>query len=262
MYDMATPIHYTLYLDSCGDPGWCSPNGKSNVKHYVIAGLALTSGSNLTANTEIERILNKYIPLASWTAPKYKREICYHHLIRGKGLFEKLDHPQRLAMANEIFDLLSQLKPVLFATVVDKVRMKERYGVNAYDPKIYGIQATMHRFAMFLKRQTNGVGTVVMDSEEYRKDHLLQEMVRTYKSTGVIIRGWNYQPMHEEHLERILNTIAFSDSDLSAGIQLADVCCRTVWQHYENAKSIRFAQLVTFWNRDPFRVFEPSLIPK
>ncbi len=259
---MTTPIHYTLYLDACGDPGWCPPNGKSNAKHYVIAGLALTASSNLTANTEVERILNKYVPHTPWCATKYKREICYHHLIRGKGLYERLDHPQRLSMADEIFTLLLQLKPVLFATVVDKVRMKERYNIHAYDPKIFGIQATMHRFAMFLKRQTDGVGAVVMDPEEYRKDHLLQEMVRTFKSTGIIIRGCDYQPRYEEHLERILNTIAFSDSDLSSGIQLADVCCRTVWQHYESAKSIRFGQLASLWNRENSRIFEPSLIPK
>ncbi len=258
---MSAPEHYTLYLDACGDPGWCPPNGKSPIKHYVIGGLALTAASNLVANGEVERILNKYIPF-SWSVSKYKRELCYHHLIRGKGLYESLDHPQRLAMANEVFDLFLQLKPVLFSTVVDKERMKARYGVNAHDPKIYAIQATIHRFAMFLKRQTNGVGSVVMDSEEYRKDHLLQEMIRQFKSTGIIIRGWNYQPVHEEHLERILNTIAFSDSDLSSGIQLADVVCRTVWQNYESAKNQRFTQLAPLWNRDTYRIYEPSLVPK
>jgi hypothetical protein len=255
-----TQITYTLYLDSCGDPGWCAPNGKSQVRYYVVAGLALTTKVDLEAYSEVNRILTKYI--GSATLRGYKLELCYHHLIRGKNQYEGLDHPQRLAMANEVFDLLLRQKPVLFATVVDKVRMKQRYGFQAHDPKLYGMRATMHRFAMFLKRQTDGVGNVMMDTEEYRKDHLIQEMVRTFKTTGIIIRGWNYQPMYEEHLERILNTIGFSDSDLSTGIQLADVCCRTVWQHFEHGKSDRFKQLATLWNRDNDRIYEPSVVPK
>jgi hypothetical protein len=165
-------------------------------------------------------------------------------------------------MANEIFDLLLRLKPVLFATVVNKVRMKERYGVNAYDPKVYAIQATIHRFAMFLKRQTDGIGNVMMDTEEYKRDHLLQEMVRTFKRTGIIMRGWMYQPRYEEKLERILNTIAFSDSDLSSGIQLADVCSRTTWQRYEHGLARRFSQLSPLWNREGQLVYEPSIVPK
>jgi hypothetical protein len=256
----ADPITYTLYLDSCGDSGWLPPFGKSPIKHYVVGGLALTSSANLIAAEEVNRILNEYIGDATWRG--YKIELCYHDLIRGKKQFEKLDHPQRLDMANEVFDLLLKLKPVLFSTVVDKVKMKHRYRDRAYDPKIYGIQATIHRFAMFLKRQTNGVGNVIMDSEEYRKDHLLQAMVRRFKTTGIIIRGWDYQPMYEEKLDRILNTIAFVDSDLSIGIQLADVICRTTWQHFEHKKSRRFNQLAPLWNRDRNRIYEPSLVPK
>ena len=256
----STPITYTLYLDSCGDPGWCAPNGKSTVKYYVIAGLALTSSADVNASLEVNRILSKYISDAE--SRGYKREICYHHLIRGKDQYEKLSNAERLAMANEIFDLILQLKPVLFATVVNKVRLKERYGFRAYDAKIYGIQATMHRFAMFLKRQTNGIGNVMMDAEEYKKDHLLQEMVRTFKTRGIIMRGWSYQPHYEENLERILNTIAFSDSDLSTGIQLADICSRTTWQYYEHMLSIRYTQLAPLWNREGSRIYEPSIVPK
>lgn len=256
----ATPTSYTLYLDSCGDPGWRAPNGNSTVKYYAVAGLALTSVADMTADQEVNRLLTKYIPDAE--SQGFKREICYHHLIYGKDQYQNLEDTQRLTMANEIFDLLLQLKPVLFATVVNKIRMKERYGVNAYDPKVYAIQATIHRFAMFLKRQTNGIGNVMMDSEEYKRDHLLQEMVRTFKRTGIIMRGWAYQPRYEERLERILNTIAFSDSDLSSGIQLADVCSRTTWQRYEHNLSGRYNQLNPLWNRQGTIIYEPSIIPR
>jgi hypothetical protein len=249
-----------LYLDSCGDPGWPHPNGKSQLRYYVVAGLALTPSQDLDAYVEVERILKSYLAWEVWSDQRL--ELCYHHLIRGKGAYSKLDHPQRLAMANEVFNLLLKLKPVLFATVIDKGRLKQRYGVNAFDPKLLGIRATIHRYAMFLKRQTNGIGNVMMDAEEYRKDHAIQEMVRTFKKTGVIIRGWDYQPMYEERLDRILNTIAFADSKTSVGIQLADFCSRTTWQHFEREKSERFKQLSPLWNRVGTKIYEPSIVPK
>ncbi len=124
MNTTATPTSYTLYLDSCGDPGWCAPNGKSTIRFYVVAGLALTSVADMKADQEVNRLLTRYIPNAETQG--FKREICYHHLIHGKDQYQNLEDTQRLAMANEIFDLLLQLKPVLFATVVDKIRMKER----------------------------------------------------------------------------------------------------------------------------------------
>jgi Protein of unknown function (DUF3800) len=257
---MAPMEKYTLYLDSCGDPGWNKPFGKSPIKYYVVAGLALTTECDLVANMEVERILGKYLTLAQWLG--FERELCYHHLIQGKGAYEKLTHEQRLAMANEVFDLLLKLKPILFASVINKPEMKERYGVDAHDPKLLGIRATIHRFGMSLKARDNAVGDVMMDAEEYRKDHLIQELVKTFKSKGVLIKGWNYQPNYNDKLERILNTISFADSTTCAGIQLADFCCRTTWQHYEEAKSNRFAQLSPLWDNKNGRVYEPCEIPK
>jgi hypothetical protein len=34
---------------------------------------------------------------------------------------------------------------------------------------------------MFLTNQTNGVGNVMMDAEEYLKDRLIQEMINSFK---------------------------------------------------------------------------------
>ena len=224
-----------------------------------MAGLAITPESDLEAYRKTDSILKKYIPKIEWNSPKF--ELCYHHLIRGKGIYSTLTHPQKLAMANEVFNLLLDLKPILFATAIDKLRLKQRYGVNAYDPKLLGIRATIHRFSMFLRRQ-NEVGGVTMDAEEYRKDHLIQEMVRTFKKTGIIIRGFTYQPRYVEKIDRILNTINFTDSNMSAGIQLADFVARTTWQHYERNKSRRFKQLSPLWDRDNDRIYEPSVVPR
>lgn len=250
---------YTLYLDTTGNLSWTPPWGKSNIQWYVVAGLAITPKPDLRAYKETNGILKKYIPRTEWHSPKF--ELCYHHLMRGKGIYSTISHPQRLAMANEVFGLILSLEPTLFATAIDKLRLKQRYGDRAFDPKLLGIRATIHRFSMFLKRQ-NAVGVATMDAEEYRKDRLIQEMVRTFKKTGIIIRGRSYQPMYIEKIDRVLNTINFTDSIMSAGIQLADFCSRTTWQHYERSKSNRFNQLAPLWDRVGNRVYEPSVFPK
>jgi hypothetical protein len=60
--NVETPV-YTLYLDSCGDPGLCPPYGKSTSKYYVNAGIALTANADLKAQTGVKRILLKYFGL-------------------------------------------------------------------------------------------------------------------------------------------------------------------------------------------------------
>ncbi|MCL2643435.1 MAG: hypothetical protein FWD52_08020 [Candidatus Bathyarchaeota archaeon] len=158
------PIFYTLYLDSSGDSGWCAPYGKSPVRYYVNAGLALTDEAKLMAEKEVKDILEKYVDV-SVVKYVYKIEIVYHDIIHGYNAFSVLKHEDRLNLSNEPFCLFEKLKPVMFATVVDKFRLKERYGNVAYNPKELAVRATIGRFSKFLENQ-NCTGTVIMDREE------------------------------------------------------------------------------------------------
>lgn len=79
---------------------------------------------------------------------------------------------------------------------------------------------------------------------------------------GVDISGVSYQPFKRDKLERIVGQISFVDSHTSAGIQLADVCCRTVWQAYEHNKRNRLDQLWPYWNRSNNIPHDPSVVPK
>jgi len=254
------PTVYTLYLDSCGDAGWCSPYGKSTVKYYVNAGVALTASADLKAQTAVKDILVKYLGASVRTNPHI--ELVYHDLIRGKNAYSSLTPEERLTMANDVFELFTKLQPIVFATVVDKIKLKEMHGFNALTPKQYGIMATISRFSLFLKLQTNGIGIIMMDQEEVKNDRLLQEMILGLKTYGTANIECSNHPTVIDKLDRILNTISFSDSSIIPGIQLADVCCRTVWQKYENQKGERYRQLLQYFNQDEHRHLEPSEIPK
>ena len=190
-------------------------------------------------------------------------ELVYHDLIHGKKAFSVLRPEDRRAMADEVFELFTELNPVMFATVIDKVNLKHRYGENAYDPKNLAIRSTIARFSLFLEHK-NGIGNIMMDKEEVRNDRSIQEIIRIAKIVGIELRGSSYQPIKHDKLERISNTISFLDSAAITGIQLADVCCRTVWQtyEYEHRKASRYYQLEPYWNEDENRVYDPTIFPK
>lgn len=259
MLKMSERGYSTLYLDTTGDTGWPPPYGRSQLQYFVVGGLALTPEKDIKAFQETERILHTYIPQQEWHSPKF--ELCYHDLIRGKRIYSTLDHPERLLMANEVFDLLIQLEPVLFATVVNKLGLKQRYGYDAYDPKKLGMRATIHRFAM-TQRRKDMIGSVTIDEEEHRKDKDIQTMIKSFKRDGIILRGFHYRPRYRVKIDNIINTVNIANSNMTPGIQLADFICRTTWQHFERNKSRRFNQISKLWDRDDSRVYEPVIFPK
>jgi hypothetical protein len=229
---------------------------------YVLAGLAVTPEADHRAHVEVKRLLEKYVPETErrkWPTEKY--ELHYHDIIRGKNIFSHLTDLERKHLSDELFDLIINLKPVLFATAIDKSKLKQEYGVRAHSPRSLAIRATIHRFSMYLN--TNKLfGFVILDEEEYRKDKELQQMAHEFRTEGVILRGWGYQPVYEDKLDNVLNSIMFTPSHMSPGIQLADACSRVTWYQHEYGGSTRFAQLTSLWNRDSKRIYEPSTIPK
>jgi hypothetical protein len=114
---------------------------------------------------------------------------------------------------------------------------------------------------MYLERH-GLVGSIILDQEEYRKDKELQIMTHEFRRHGVILRGDYYDPRYDDKLERVLNSISFTPSEMSPGIQLSDVISRATWAHFEMQKSNRYNQFSALWNRIPGRIFEPSVIPK
>jgi hypothetical protein len=187
-------------------------------------------------------------------------ELNYSSLIYGKKPYDQLSHPNRKAMADEVFDLIIGLEPVLFATVVDKVKMKIRYGSKAINPKEYAFRGLSARFSMFLKKKKT-IGYMVMDTEEYRKDKALQSLVHKARKFGINICGWSYHPTID-HLELCLNTVTFVPSEMSPGIQLTDFCAHSIFKYSERGKGNRYNQLSPLFNRNGSKVYEPSFVPK
>jgi hypothetical protein len=247
----------TLYLDASGDTGWTPPFGKSKTEWYVLAGLVLTPEADLKAHKETYRILEKYVPEdVRAKFPDKMYELHYLDVIRGQNLFSHLEQVQLKALADEVFALLLDLKPVLFATAINKTQLKRLYGSHAHAPNRLGMRATIGRFSIYLQRE-NLIGSVTYDAEEYRKDKSLQEMILGFRRYGIVLTGQNYRPRMDDTLGNLLNTINMSGSETSPGIQLADFCSRSVWQHFEHEKSNRFNQISMLGDGN----YEPSIFP-
>lgn len=170
---------YTLYLDAAGDPGWPPPFGKSRTNWYVLAGLAFTTQNDMEAKLGAEELLEKYVPDSErnkWPDNNY--EIHYHDIIFGINVFSHLQDFERKESSDKIFNLILGLKPqpIIFATAINKIQHKRKYGHRAYPVKILAMQATIHRFSMFLERE-NHIGSVVVDEEEYKKDKEVRVLI-------------------------------------------------------------------------------------
>lgn len=251
------PGYVTLYLDESGEKPWPEPWGHSKSRHYVLSGLLLTPEQDNAIHTSVPAIVAKFFPIPE-TCPS---ELHYGDIINKRGPYAELSDEARLAMANAVFDLILKVKPVLMGSVVDKQRMKQRYGAHAHQPNEYAMRATVERFDRDLERM-KCVGMVIMDTESFTADEALRKMVHRARAVGIKLGGVNYLPGSDRMLKNVLNSVGFSPSQMSPGIQLADFIAYATWSHFERSKSRRYEQISGLW-AEPMRGYrEPSVIPK
>lgn len=253
----------TLYMDASGDYGWPDPFGKSQTTWYTVGGIVLTPEQDLEIKKQTSDILEKYITddVRSSFPSKYY-ELHYLDLMCGKNIYHKLERIDRKKMADEVFELIKEIKPMIIATSINKLQMKKVYGDDAEPPKLLAVRSVISKFSMHLTR--NGkIGTIVYDEEEYHNDVLMRTMVSGFRRFGTEIKGWKYRPTKTDKLTNVLNTINLCPSELSSGIQLADFIARSVWQHYEGQKSRRYQEIDLFWDFDKENniTYRDSVVP-
>jgi hypothetical protein len=246
--------YHALYLDSSGTPGWPPPWGVDTSAYFVLAGLALNPEADRDAHSSVPQLLTKYLG-------SRKPELHYGAIINKRPPYDKLSGKDREALSDEVFELILKLKPILFASVINKKRMKERYQKKAWPIRSYAVTSIVHRFAITLTR-LGSLGHVVMDSETYRTDKELQSLVHAGRRAGMTIRGVLYEPAKESYLEPLLNSLVFSPSEMSPGIQLCDFVAYATWSKFERGKDQRFKQLLSLWDRRGNRKYEPCELPQ
>jgi len=230
-------MHF-LYLDASGDPGWCPPVGRSATKWYVLLGLSFEESVWEKAHQKTKEIVNAHLPFPLANL----RELRYSSLLAGAPPYDQMTPLQRKNLADDLFALILDLKPVLFAAAIQKEKHRAQYGVNALSPSVWALQLIAPRFHKYLLR-IDARGIFIMDAEETKKDAKLKELIQTAREHGIVLKS-SFRPfLGNTKLPRIIESVLFEDSRESPGLQLADFCSHAVWKHFERGKSYRFNQI-------------------
>jgi hypothetical protein len=244
----------TLYLDESGGKDWPSPWGLNPSQNYVLCGPVMTPEQDLVASKTFEGILERRFPIA-FSRPS---ELHYGDIINGRGHWAGISREERKAATDEVWEAIIQIAPALLGTVVRKRRLKERYGAKAFPPNEYALTATCDRFHRHLT-ETDSLGMLLMDSETMAAQAAMQKIVMAGRRYGGKIGGVIGDPDNPRH-DRILNTLAFVPSHMSAGVQIADFLAYATWSSFERGKSDRHDQIAHLWRSSgTFR--EPSVVP-
>ena len=245
-----------LYLDESGDGGWTKKyGGNSKSPYFVYAGAILTPEQNYEIKDKLNQIINIHF---DWVRPD---EIHFADLVHQNDEFGLLSEDEKESMSNDIFDLILDVEPVLMATVVDKDRMKERYGDNANPPKRYGFRSTVERFHKHLVEH-DSIGVVTIDAQERTIDSKLRDLIYSAQDTGIKLPGASSR--RDTTLPRLMDTITVTPSEMSSGIQLADVVAYQVHHQYKYRGDSYGYKKIEHLFRDPQKSYftEPSVIPK
>lgn len=222
-----------LYLDAAGDTGLA--NTKTQNKYYILAGLCIDSDKWFIAYNGIRNILNKYFkPLNC-----FPKELKYSDIHHNKSPYNKLPKEDKTKLVDDIFDLIIRdLDPVLFAMVVDKNKLVNKY-TKPEKPNILAIRYIIPRFSKYLGRVQDH-GMIIHDAEERTINKELRNFIIKSREHGIVLKPANLSFYIQNKLEHIVGTIVFEESHTSPPIQLADFIARTVFLRYERNDETRF----------------------
>ncbi|MHB1868916.1 MAG: DUF3800 domain-containing protein [Nitrososphaerales archaeon] len=227
-----------LYLDAAGDLGYPPPYGKSNSRYYVLLGLSIDPATEwLKARNGLSTIVRKYFPEKSHGP----RELHYTDIASKKNPFDKLTGEQRKSLSDEVFNLIRDIHPTLFAIVIDKLAHRKKYA-SPEQPNILAVRFMVPRFSKYLERISDK-GIMIYDSEERQINRQLRNFLFDARDSGVVLEPAQLWYYTQDKLEHLVETIFFIESDSSPIIQLADFCAHVVFLSYERGKSDRFNQI-------------------
>lgn len=248
-----------LYLDESGDGGWTPKyDGSSQSQYFIYAGVIVDGEQNHRFKQEFTELLNEYF--SGWGV-RQPEEIHYADIVHGNEKFRQLDAEERSDMRDDIFEIILDVQPELMGTVVDKNRMKERYGRKANPPKRYGFRSTIDRFHKHLIEH-DCVGVVTMDMSDISFDRRLRELIFDAQATGIKLPGAS--SARDTTLPRLMDTVTISPSEMSIGIQIADVVAYQLHNYYNHGPPSHGYEALKplFRSPDGHSFKEPSVIPK
>lgn len=246
-----------LYLDESGDSGWTPKyGGNSSEDYFIYAGAILSPEENYRLGDRVNQILNTY-----FSAEDKPEEIHYADICGGHKEYSNLEKEARSDLREDLFEMILDLEPTLTATVIDKNLLKKRYGNIANPPKSLAFRATIDRFHQHVEKR-GMIGTAVIDAGEHSIDLKLRNLIYDAKSDGIKLDGANDDA--DTTLPHLMDTVNVSPSEMSPGIQLADIVAYQVRHEHQYSGESHGFEAISHLFRDPsdHRLTEPSVFPE
>lgn len=176
-------------------------------------------------------------------------------MIAGATPFDILSPQDRINLDYEVFDMLCNIKPVLFSMAVDKIAHRQKYGISAFPPDEWGFRMIATRYQKYLER-IGDQGIVMMDSESKKKNNKYQILLESARAHGIVVESIIPDPhMTNNNISNILENVWFVDSKESFPIQLSDSCCHAVFSKLERNQPARFNQIWPLFDNDKGTVY-------
>lgn len=230
---------YLLYVDESGD------TGIKGSDHLVLAGAALFEGKWRWIRGDLEKLLEKYFPLAAGRP----RELHSAEVRKGRGPYSLLTPSQRSDLLTEACGLLTGLKQnevCLFTIVVDKKWwFFQNPGKSGDELYIEMFEDLVTRFDYYLKRRhqegQTSKGLIVADPRHEAFCRALKSALNRFQASGT---RW-------ASLENVIETVLFLESHESPGVQLADLASYALWRLVEAADDGLAHHLKYCFDREP-----------
>ena len=229
---------YFMFVDASGDPGQFMGE---NTRFYVLSGLILIPEKWYEAYNGVLEIMSKFFPKVDLTR---RPELHINHLRRGKGIYGRLDRDKRKLMTDAVYNLIVKIKPTIISIVVDKEKYFAKYA-QPEPAKHTSFQYLMDRYERFLSRR-DSYGILVYDYEG-KRDKYIREMLEEARLIG----SYDFRLLAHWKYKRIVETIFFTESETSIGLQLADFVAYAIFVCYEKKYCERFNQLQPLFDKSP-----------
>ncbi|MEM4650103.1 MAG: DUF3800 domain-containing protein [Candidatus Bathyarchaeia archaeon] len=225
-------VMYLFYVDASGDPGQYIG---TNSKFYILVGIGIPAQNRLKFESDFKQML---VEIFGEDIPD---EIIARDIVYSKGKFSHLTNEQKNSLIEKPLDLLRANEAVAIAIVVKKEEYWERYAANPDMVRRWSMHLLLDRIDRMLEKKASP-GLVIYDYEG-KKDRLYRELLSELRKLGSI----HYPSKNIRKIKNIIDTVLFTPSETSYGLQAADIVAYIIQSKYKaHSRGIKFFEKIKF----------------
>lgn len=205
---------YFLYLDEAGI--------SKNSNHFILGGTIIHSNDWKDINEKITNLKKECFQDVYVDLKGLRRRRKQYISKNVPNPFFKMEDIEVKDFSDKIFDILSERKVTLMASIINKNELNKIYGVNAWDPYILSFEFIIERFDKFLIKN-NEYGMVQI---EFGNKELSKNLRRAHDN--FITHGTGFQ-----QIEKIIESCNFVFGPKNNFTQLADIFINSIFRLFE-----------------------------